>query len=124
MRRSLGLEIGAAEMRWVELEEERGRMTVRSSGTLPLPGTGEGAVTEAVRSLVAQHRWKGREVVVSLPRSEATLRWLTVPAAPRDDTAGMVELEAGHSLPFSVEEAAWDFITFPTSNNQQDILLV
>src|SRR5687768_16845250 len=104
MRRSLGLEIGTAGslrggcIRWVELDEERGRMTVRSSGTLPLPGTGAGAVTEAVRSLAGQHRWRGREVVVALPRAEVAQRWLTLPAAPREDTAGMVELEAAHSL--------------------------
>jgi Tfp pilus assembly protein PilN len=108
----------------VELEEERGRMTVRSSGTLPLPGSGETAVTEAVRALAAQHRWKGREVVVSLPRAEAALRWLTLPASPREDTAGMVELEAAHSLPFPVEEAAWDFLSYPSDGGQQEVLLV
>ena len=48
-------------------------------------------------------------VVMALPRTAVTLTWLTLPAASRDDLAGMIELEAAQTLPFSVEEAAWDF---------------
>src|SRR5437763_16702118 len=100
MRRSLGLEIGTTDVRWVELEEERGRISVRASGTAALAGSGERAASDTLRALAAERRWRGREVVVSLPRSAVTLRWITLPLASREETTGMVELEAVHSLPF------------------------
>src|SRR5438132_8589378 len=124
MRRSLGLEIGTAEVRWVELEEERGRKAVRSSGAAAQDGGGERAAGETLRSLAAQRRWRGREVVVSLPRSAVTLRWITLPQASREETAGMVELEAVQSLPFSTEEAAWDFVSFAAPDGRQEVLMV
>src|SRR5205085_2605691 len=89
-----------------------------------LSGPEEWAVTEAVRTLAGGRRWRGCEVVVALPRAAATLRWLSLPAAPRDDTAGMIELEMAHALPFSVEEAAWDFVAWPGTEGRQDVLLV
>src|SRR2546425_12165080 len=94
MRRSLGLEIGPAGIRWVELEEERGRNAVRASGTALLDGAGERAGGETLRALVAARRWRGREVGGSLPRAAVTLRWVTLPLAPRDETAGMGGPEA------------------------------
>lgn len=124
MRRSLGLEIGAAGVRWVELDEERGRVAVRSSGTAALNGAGARTAGEALRSLAAEQRWRAREVVVSLPRSAVTLRWVSLPGAPRAETAGMVELEAMQSLPFPTEEAAWDFVSFPAPEGRQDVLMV
>ncbi len=60
MRRSLGLEIGTAEMRWVELEEERGRIAVHSSGTAALEGRGGRAGSEALKTLAAERRWRNR----------------------------------------------------------------
>jgi type IV pilus assembly protein PilM len=123
MRRSLGLEIGAAALRWVELAEERGRTVIRDSGIVPLADAGERAVAEAVRALVAARRLRGREVVASVPRAAVTLRWLSLPAATRDETAGMVELEAGQSLPFPVEEAALDFAALPAADGRQQVLL-
>jgi Type IV pilus assembly protein PilM len=124
MRRSLGLEIGPAGVRWVELEEERGRSAVRSSGTAEAAGVGALAAGETLRALAAERRWRGREVVVSLPRSAVTLRWLFLPAAAREETAGMVELEAAQSLPFPMEEAAWDFMSFPAPDGRQEALVV
>src|SRR5437870_5359478 len=116
MRRSLGWDYGAGEARWVELVEEHGHPKVRASGTLEHSGglsgppvEANGAATELLRGLVAQRRWRGREVVMALPRTAVTLTWITLPAASRDDLAGMVELEAAQTLPFAVEDAAWDF---------------
>src|SRR5205823_13054 len=79
---------------------------------------------EALRALVAGRRWRGREVVVALPRSAVTLRWIPLPQASREETAGMVELEAMHSLPFQTEEAAWDYESFPLSEGRQEVLVV
>jgi len=124
MRRSLGLEIGPTGVRWVELEEERGRSAVRSSGTAEAAGVGALAAGETLRALAAERRWRGREVVVSLPRSAVTLRWLFLPAAAREETAGMVELEAAQSLPFAMEDAAWDFVSFSAPESRQEVLVV
>src|SRR5205823_2157546 len=66
----------------------------------------------------------GREVVMALPRTAVTLTWMTLPAASRDDLAGMVELEAAQTLPFSVDEAAWDFAASPALDGSQPVLLV
>src|SRR5689334_18580832 len=113
MRRSLGWDFGAGEARWVELVEEHGHPKVRASGTLEHGGSlsaasseANGTATELLRGLAAQRRWRGRDVVMALPRTAVTLTWLTLPAASRDDLAGMVELEAAQSMPFPVEEAA------------------
>jgi Tfp pilus assembly protein PilN len=124
MRRSLGLEIGSDALRWVELEEERGRLTVRSSGATGLPAAREERAAEALRALVSERRWRGREVTVALPREAVTLRWLSLPTASREETSGMVELEAAQSLPFPAEEAAWDFVATPGGGGRQDLLLV
>jgi Tfp pilus assembly protein PilN len=124
MRRSLGLEIGAEALRWVELEEAHGRVTVHSSGVRVLSGSGANREAEALRGLVGEHRWRGREVVVALPREAVTLRWLMLPAASREETAGMVELEAAQALPFPADEAAWDFRSTARSDGRQDLLLV
>jgi type IV pilus assembly protein PilM len=123
MRRSLGLDWGAGEARWVELVEERGHPTVRAFGTVEVPSR-EGGAIEALRTLVAQHRWRGREVVAAMDRSAVTLAWLTLPVAAREDLAAMVELEAAQTLPFPVEEAAWDFAAGPGSDGSQSVLLV
>lgn len=123
MRRSLGLDWGAGEARWVELVEERGHATVRAFGTVELPAR-EGGAVEALRALVAQQRWRGREVVAALERSAVTLTWLGLPSAAREDLAAMVELEAAQTLPFPVEEAAWDFAAEPGRDGAQSVLLV
>src|SRR5579864_3954559 len=128
MRRSLGIEMGPAGIRWVELEEERGQIAVRDSGVVTPEGAGDRATSDALRALAVTRRWShplnrwrrggaGREVVVSLPRAAVTLRWVTLPrpegARAREETAGMVELEGVQSLPFPTEDAAWDFVSFP-----------
>ena len=93
MRRSLGLDIGTAghSLRWVELEEERGRLHVRSSGTAALDHTAR-AAGEAMKALTSERRWKGREVIVSLPRlqnraGEILARALPVHRTPRSLSA-------------------------------------
>jgi len=123
MRRSLGLEWSAGEARWVELVEERGHPAVRAFGSVEGPSS-EGGTAEALRSLVAENRWRGRDVVAALGRSAVTLTWLSLPAAAREDLAGMVELEAAQTLPFPVDEAAWDFAPGPGTDNAQPVLLV
>lgn len=66
-----------------------------------------------LRRVLDEERIGGRRVIANIPRDQAVLQTLSLPAAAVSDLAGMVEVQIAKSLPFPVSEAVVDFAVPP-----------
>lgn len=106
----IGLDIGSARLRLIQLERKADRWSVVAAATaaLPadLPAQGEGrvkALAGIVRPLLADNPFKGRRVVSALPASAVTCKNLRIPCMPRDELAAAIEWEASDRLHLPLE---------------------
>ncbi|WP_243027609.1 type IV pilus assembly protein PilM [Thermus albus] len=112
---ALGLEIGAASLKLVELSGNP--PTLRAVASRPLtPGVlVEGVVTEPqalaqeLKELLAEAKVRKRYVVTAVPNPSVILRTLQVPKMPLKEMEEAVRWEAERYIPFPIDEVVLDF---------------
>lgn len=68
---------------------------------------------------------KGTSVVMSIMRSQATVRNLRLPSVEESELKGMVALQAGKLLPFPASDLTWDFqIIEKKDDGYSDVFLI
>jgi type IV pilus assembly protein PilM len=71
------------------------------------------AMGDFVRRTLGEHRIRTRRAIVDVPRQDAVLNRLSLPAGTMDELAAMVHLQIAKELPFSKEQAVIDFAVVP-----------
>ncbi|GAA6743192.1 type IV pilus assembly protein PilM [Thermus antranikianii] len=112
---ALGLEIGAANLKLVELSGNP--PTLRALATRPTPPgmLVEGVIAEPqalaqeLKELLAEARTKKRYVVTAVPNPSVILRTLQVPKMPPKEMEEAVRWEAERYIPFPIDEVVLDF---------------
>jgi len=96
----------------VELVAAGTRITSAISRAIPdgLDVTQGEALGKLLAATLKDLRFRGGGVVMSVPRSQAVLKPISLPpGTPREDLAGMVYYQVGRELPFPTEDAVMDF---------------
>ena len=131
----LGLDIGAAAVKLVELSRTAQQYRVDACAVEPLPPNAvatrnisdAGVVGEAIRRAVAQAGTKTRNAAVAIAGSAAVVKTVTMDASLADaDLETEIVLEADRHLPFPMAELAMDFESLNLSvvdPSQVDVLL-
>lgn len=112
---ALGLEIGAASLKLVELSGHP--PSLRSLAIRPTPPgmLVEGVIAEPaamaqeLRELLAEARTRKRYVVTAVPNSSVILRTIQVPKMPPKEMEEAVRWEAERYIPFPIDEVVLDF---------------
>nr|WP_279232667.1 type IV pilus assembly protein PilM [Thermus neutrinimicus] len=111
----MGLEIGAAHLKLVELSGNPPALRALATRPTP-PGTlVEGVIAEPqalaqeLKELLAEARTKKRYVVTAVPNPSVILRTLQVPKMPLKEMEEAVRWEAERYIPFPIDEVVLDF---------------
>ena len=62
-----------------------------------------------LRAVLSRERIRTRSVIVDIPRDQAVLNSMSLPAVDLSDLAGMVQLQIAKELPFPLDDAVVDF---------------
>lgn len=77
-----------------------------------------------IRRVLDQEQIATRHAVVDIPRDQAILKTLTLPALGPEELPGMVEIQIAKELPFPAGEAVIDYTVSPGSeSNLSDVLV-
>ncbi|MCH8965689.1 MAG: pilus assembly protein PilM, partial [Planctomycetes bacterium] len=78
-----------------------------------------------VRQVLSNARIRTTSVIVDIPRDQAVLNTMSLPAADLDDLAGMVQLQIAKELPFPLDDAIVDFAVTQqdSASNTADVLV-
>jgi len=78
-----------------------------------------------VRQVLSSARIRTSSVIVDIPRDQAVLNTMSLPAADLNDLAGMVQLQIAKELPFPLDDAIVDFAVTQqdSASNTADVLV-
>jgi len=84
-----------------------------------------GSLGSFVRQVLSSARIRTTSVIVDIPRDQAVLNTMSLPAADLDDLAGMVQLQIAKELPFPLDDAIVDFAVTQQDSaaNSADVLV-
>lgn len=128
--RALGVDLGAASAKWVDLSRTSGgssrrRWRLEAAAVLPWRSqapagscidaegsiTDMGAAVAALRPMVEQQGWRGREAVAAMPAAGVTVRRLQVPPGLGErDLELEVQVQAEALLPQSLAQSHLDYV--------------
>ncbi|MBW6395669.1 type IV pilus assembly protein PilM [Thermus sp. PS18] len=112
---ALGLEIGAANLKLVELSGNPPALRTLATRPTPPGMLVEGVIAEPqalaqeLKELLAEARTKKRYVVTAVPNPSVILRTLQVPKMPLKEMEEAVRWEAERYIPFPIDEVVLDF---------------
>lgn len=118
-KRILGLDWDARSVRLMDARLKRNEIQIVRALSAGIPADADGAVKvgEFLRELLDREKIRTRSVVIDIPRDQAVLNTLTLPAKSVDDLSQMVQFQIVKELSFSVNEAAVDFTTAPVEDD-------
>ena len=114
----LGVDIGAHAVRVVELQRRRGALSCRHSGAAVAPpgAMHDGNVDDiellaaSVREACRSSGSRCRRAALAMPFDTLITQTIRLPAGlPEEQLEILVELEAAHYIPFTVDDANLDF---------------
>ena len=134
-RQLVGVDIGSAAIKAIELNQAGRNHSVRAFGTEPVPagavvdGTCNdvAAVADAMRRLFERHRIRTPDVAASLSGSGVFVKRITVPMMSELELAASIGWEVEQHIPLDVEELHFDYQRVndaATTGGTMEILLV
>jgi type IV pilus assembly protein PilM len=114
----LGLDIGAAFIKAVEMRPSKGALAISGVGVLPTPPgcivndeiVDPGVLSAAIKQLLAESRIKTKNVVASVAgQSAVVVRVIEVPKMSEKELAETMKWEIDRHIPFAPDEVVKDF---------------
>ena len=132
---AVGLDIGSASVKLVQLKEKRSGFALVAFGTAPLPPEAivdgalmnSAAIVQAIQELVAQQRVKAKEVAIGVRGHSVIIKKISMPAMSQEELDDRIQWEAEQYIPFDVKDVNIDTqILTPEGDaaGQMDVLLV
>lgn len=114
-----GIEIGAAAIKAVKLENAGDRVNVLDMAiidhpkTLSTPGVDPADVLRvSLGTLVSQYDLSNAQIAVSVPGHSSFARFAKLPPVEPKKVPDIVKFEAMQQVPFPLEQVEWDYQTF------------
>ncbi len=132
---AVGLDIGSASVKLVQLKEKRSGYALVAFGTAPLPPEAivdgalmnSAAIVQAIQELMAQHKVKAKEVAIGVRGHSVIIKKISMPAMSQEELDDRIQWEAEQYIPFDVKDVNIDTqILTPGGDaaGQMDVLLV
>lgn len=105
-------------LRLVEAGVSRAGVKVRAAVMVPMTAASRepADMGEFLRRTLAEHRIRARRVIVDVPRQDAVLNLMTLPAGTTDELAAMVHVQIAKELPFAKDQMVIDFAVSPAAD--------
>jgi len=131
----IGLDIGSASVKLVQLKEKRGGYTLQAFGSAPLPPEAivdgalmnSAAIVQAIQELLAEHKVKAKEVAIGVRGHSVIIKKISLPRMTQEELDESIQWEAEQYIPFDVKDVNIDTqILTPEGDaaGQMDVLLV
>jgi type IV pilus assembly protein PilM len=132
---ALGLDIGSASVKLVQLKEKKGGYALLAFGAAPLPPEAivdgalmnSAAIVQAIQELVAQQKVKARDVAIGVRGHSVIIKKISLPRMTQEELDESIQWEAEQYIPFDVKDVNIDTqILTPEADaaGQMDVLLV
>lgn len=113
----MGLDIGSSAIKLVQMSEIKRGYSLEKFGVIPLDpelivdGTvmDAGRVTDAIRQLVAEQKFKLREVAMAVSGHSVIVKKIQVPVMSEDELEESIKWEAEQYIPFDINDVNLDF---------------
>ncbi|MDG2305470.1 MAG: PilN domain-containing protein [Candidatus Binatia bacterium] len=124
----LGISIGLRSVAFVRLVKRLATVTLHEHRVVPLPTVEDGparraALTAAVRSFLTDTKLDTDRVYVSVPRSQAIISRMSLPAAVKGDLAQVIEFEIDRLLPLERDEVYFDHLVREAGDKIEVLLM-
>jgi len=110
----LALDWDSRQLRVLQCQSQRGALRVLRALACDVPADLKMDDPEALGSFLCavlrSQSIRSRTAIFAVPRQHAVLHALSLPATPQEDVPGMVRFQLAQELPFSIEEAAVDYV--------------
>ncbi len=106
---SIGLVLRSKSVEVIQARRKFRGFQLAKVVSVPIPGTDDAQVVEAIRTAVANAGVTTTRVAVSVPSQDVLLRSFTMPLLPKSEWASAVQFEARKYLPFKTQELIWNF---------------
>jgi type IV pilus assembly protein PilM len=132
---AIGLDIGSASVKLVQLKEKRGGFMLQAFGSAPLPPEAivdgalmnSAAIVQAVQDLLTEHKVKAKEVAIGVRGHSVIIKKISLPRMTQEELDESIQWEAEQYIPFDVKDVNIDTqILTPEGDaaGQMDVLLV
>lgn len=108
----IGVDVGADSIKIIQLRVNGEQLAVHCAAREPMPAspgsdlhTRTAAAVSVVRQALRENEFRGRGVIMTLPREMVHLKTMRLPPMPPSETASAVELEARNLFPFDTDGA-------------------
>jgi Tfp pilus assembly PilM family ATPase len=121
--KTAALDFDRRRLRVVHFDASRWGPRIVALRTIPVPSDVDMSDADAAGTLVGRVLGEmglaGADVLMNVPRSQAVLKALTLPAGtPEAELAGMVQYQIANELPFDAAEAVVDFTMTPHAGTE------
>ena len=132
---AIGLDIGSASVKLVQLKEKRGGYMLQAFGSAPLPPEAivdgalmnSAAIVQAIQDLVAEQKVKAKDVAIGVRGHSVIIKKISLPRMSQEELDESIQWEAEQYIPFDVKDVNIDTqILTPEGDaaGQMDVLLV
>ncbi|MFT3914296.1 MAG: type IV pilus assembly protein PilM [Anaeromyxobacteraceae bacterium] len=131
----IGLDIGSASVKLVQLKEKRGGYVLQAFGAAPLPPEAivdgalmnSAAIVQAIQELVGEHKVKAKDAAIGVRGHSVIIKKISLPRMTQEELDESIQWEAEQYIPFDVKDVNIDTqILTPEGDaaGQMDVLLV
>jgi type IV pilus assembly protein PilM len=130
----IALDIGSSFIKLVQLKGSKGNYHLVKFGMVALPPEvivegavmDAGRVVDAIKELLAEHKVKTKDVVLSVSGSSVIIKRIAVADMTDEELSESIKWEAEQYIPFSIDDVNVDFqkIGPGAQEGQADVLLV
>lgn len=125
----IGVFVGATEVALAGVSKRLFQVRLREARIVSLPPPAQAAerkqaLTNAVREFVAAQEIDPSHAVLCVPRAEAAVTRVLLPAAAQENLAQVLEYEMENLVPLPREEVYWDYSVRPLGIERIEVLLV
>lgn len=97
--------------------------TVTNRVRVPIEGTEDYHITDAVRKTVEAANLKQKRLAVSIPTQHVLFRFFAIPQVPKNEWESVVQFEARKYIPFKIDWLVWDCRVLPSAvPNKLDVI--
>jgi len=131
----IGLDIGTSTVKLVELEENKGKYTLKNIGIAKIPREtiNNGVIINAdplvqtIKSLLSSFKITNKNAAVSVSGNNVIIKKINLPIMTEDELEPLIESESEQFIPFDLDEVNIDFQILGVSEDnpeKMDVMLV